>query len=341
MTLAACSATARLPLSSLLNAAWEGTRLKAVIVRRFGGPDVLEYGEVADPEPGAGEVRIAVRAAGVNPIDAGNRADGTWAGLQLPWVPGYEVAGVVESTGPDSEGLSPGQRVVAMTGFPAQGGGYAELAAVAARDVVPLDDSVSFAAAATAPVAGGTAWEVLERLRLARGCRLLVLGASGGVGSYLLQLAALRDIAAIAVGRCEHHGRLRRLGALACMDYADGQGPDELLRAGHGHVDAIADLVGGPAVGPWLGALRQGGQIASIEPPELGLDALVDANITFHGVLVANSAERTRVLAGLLATGSLTAHIARILPLAEAAQAHRLLETRHAGGKIVLIPDGG
>ena len=315
--------------------------MKAVIVRRFGGPDVLEYDEVADPEPGAGEVRIAVRAAGTNPVDAGNRADGAWAGIKLPWIPGYEVAGVVESAGPDSGDLEPGQRVVAMMDFPAQGGGYAELAVVAAKNVVRLDRSVSFAAAATAPLAGGTAWEVLERLRLAQGCRLLVLGASGGVGSYLMQLAALRGIATIAVGRREHHERLRRLGALACMDYADGQGAGDLRRVGQGAVDAIADLVGGPAVGPWLAALRQRGQIASIESPELDLDALVDANITFHGVLVDNSAKRTRALVGLLADGSLTADIARMLPLADAAPAHRLLESRHAGGKVVLIAGEG
>lgn len=315
--------------------------MRAVIVRKFGGPDVLEYGEAPDPEPGVGEVRIAVRAAGVNPVDAGNRADGTWAGIKLPWIPGYEVAGVVESAGPGSEELSPGQRVVAMTDFPAGGGGYAGLAAVAAKDAIPLDGSVSFAAAATAPLAGGTAWEVLERLRLTRGRRLLVLGASGGVGSYLLQLAALSGIATVAVGRREHHERLRRLGALACMDYADGQGADDLLRAGQDGVDAIADLVGGPAVGPWLPALRQHGQIASIEPPELDLDALVDGNITFHGVLLANSASRTRALAGLLANGRLTAHIAHTMPLADAARAHRLLESRHAGGKVVLTADGG
>jgi NADPH:quinone reductase len=315
--------------------------LKAVIVRRFGGPGVLEYDEVADPEPGAGEVRIAVRASGTNPVDAGNRADGTWAGIQLPWIPGYEVAGVVESAGPDSGNRPPGQRVVAMTGYRARGGGYATLAVVAAGDVVPIDGSVSFAAAATVPVAGGTAWEVLDRLRLGRGSRLLVLGASGGVGSYLLQLAALRGIATVAVGRREHHERLRRLGALACLDYADGPGAGDLRRHGLDGVDAIADLVGGPAARPWLPALRDRGQIASIEPPELDLDGLVDANVTFHGVLLDDAAGRTQALAGLLASGSLTAPIAHTLPLADAAQAHRLLESRHAGGKIVLIADAG
>ena len=315
--------------------------MKAVIVSKFGGPGVLEYGEVADPRPGAGEVRIAVRAAGTNPVDTGNRADGGWAGIQLPWVPGYEVAGIIESAGPDRGDLPPGQPVVAMMGFPAGGGGYAELAVVAADDAVPFDPAVPFAAAATVPVAGGTAWEVLERMRLPAGARLLVLGASGGVGSYLLQLAGLRGIETIAVGRPEHHQRLRRLGALACLDYADGQGADTLRRAGQDGVDAIADLVGGPAAGPWLPALRRRGQIAAIEPPELDLDALVDANLTFHGVLLDNDAARTRALADLLADGSLTAHIAHTLPLADATQAHRLLESRHAGGKIVLTTDGG
>lgn len=313
--------------------------MKAVIVRAFGGPDVLEHDEVADPVPDAGEVRIAVHAAGANPVDAGNRADGTWAGIRLPWVPGYEVAGVVESTGPGTGDLTPGQRVVAMTDFPAQGGGYAELVVAAANNVVPLADSVSFAAAATAPVAGGTAWEVLERLRLDRGARLLVLGASGGVGSYLLQLAALRGVTTVAVGRREHHDRLRRLGAMACLDYTDGQGPDDLRRAGQGCVDAIADLVGGTAITPWLAALRVRGQIAAIEPPELDLGALVDSNVTFHGVLLTNDVGRTRILAELLADSSLTAHVPHVLPLAEAVRAHRLLESGHAGGKVVLVTD--
>jgi D-arabinose 1-dehydrogenase-like Zn-dependent alcohol dehydrogenase len=194
-----------------------GVVMRAIVVRQFGDPSVLRYEETPDPEPGDGEVRIAVRAAGTNPVDAGNRADGTWAGIRLPWVPGYELSGVVDRVGPGAGNwnLALGQRVVAMTGFPLQGGGYAELAVAAASDVALLPDSVPFAAAAATPVAGGTAWEVLERLRLAEGDRLLVPGASGGVGSYLLQLAALRGIVTVAVGRREHHERLRRLGAAA------------------------------------------------------------------------------------------------------------------------------
>jgi NADPH2:quinone reductase len=317
--------------------------MKAIVIRQFGNPSVLSYEDVPDPEPGEGEVRIAVRAAGTNPVDAGNRADGTGAGITLPWVPGYELSGVIDRVGPATGNwkLTLGQRVVTMTDFPRQGGGYAELAVVAAGSVALLADSVPFAAAAATPVAGGTAWEILERLRLGAGARLLVLGSSGGVGSYLLQLAALRGIATVAVGRREQHERLRQLGAAACLDYVDGQGAEDLRRAGQGPVDAIADLAGGAAAGPWLGALRDGGQIASIATPELDLDYVVDHNVTFHGILLAPAGRRTRALAGLLSAGQLISQVAHLLPLAQAAQAHRLLETRHPGGKVVLATSRG
>jgi len=313
--------------------------MKAIVIRRFGDASVLGCEDVADPEPGEGEVRIAVHAAGVNPVDAGNRADGSWAGIRLPWVPGYEVAGVVDRIGPGVRNVRPGERVVAMTDFPRQGGGYAELAVAAADHVALLADSVSFVAAAATPVAGGTAWEVLERLRLNEGDRLLAVGASGGVGSYLLQLAALRGVMTVAVGRRRHHERLRTLGAACCIDYTDDSAGDELRRSGQVPVCALADLVGGPAAEPWLDAVAEHGQIAAIEPPELDLGRIVDANITFHGVLISSAGERTRTLTGLLAAGRLTAQVSHVLPLEQAVQAHQLIEAGHAGGKIVLSTD--
>lgn len=304
--------------------------MRAIVVRRFGDPSVLRYEEAAVPEPGEGEVRIRVRAAGTNPVDAGNRTDGRWAGIELPWIPGYEVAGVVHKS--NAPGLEPGQRAIAMTDFPGKSGGYAEFAVAPANQVVPIGDEVSYTAAAALPVAGGTAWDLLERLSLNAGDRLLVIGASGGVGSYLLQLARICGITTIAVGRAEHHARLRELGAAECLDYSTGQDAASLTEA----VDAIADLVGGKALISWLAGLRRRGQIAAIEPPELDVDFLVDANITFHGVLLGPDAERLRMLAGLLADGSLTSHIAHLLPLPEATAAHRLLQTGHSGGKVVL-----
>jgi NADPH:quinone reductase-like Zn-dependent oxidoreductase len=99
--------------------------MKAVVVSEFGGPERLRLGEAPDPVAGPGQVRVAVHAAGVNPVDAGNRADGSWAGLRAPCILGYDIAGVIDSIGPGVSGLAPGDRVMAMTHFPDGAGGYA------------------------------------------------------------------------------------------------------------------------------------------------------------------------------------------------------------------------
>jgi len=307
--------------------------VKAIVVKRYGGPEVLEPALVPTPEPRAGQVRIAVRAAGTNPVDAGNRSDGRWSGLVLPWIPGYEVSGVIDRLGADVSGLSIGDRVMAMTRFRRQTGGYAQYLVVQADAVARLADSTSFIAAAATPLAGGTALEMLSRLNLARGDRLLVLGASGGLGSYLLQLAALRGVTVCAVGRAEHHDRMRRLGASVAIDY---RLPNATRHLDGRPVDAIADLVGGDALTTWLPALRSGGHIAAVATPTLDFDPLLDANITFHGVLVTPDGNRTRHLARMLGDGQILADVSHTLPLEEAAQAHRILETGHTGGKVVL-----
>jgi NADPH2:quinone reductase len=310
--------------------------LKAVIVSEFGGPEQLRLAEAVDPVPGEGQVRIGVHVAGVNPVDAGNRADGSWAGIRLPCILGYDIAGVVESIGPGVTGLSPGDRVMAMTHFPDGAGAYAELAVVDAAQVARIAPGTSFAEAAATPLAGGTASLVLARLSLRPGSRLLVLGASGGVGLFLLQLAHHQGIETIGVGRSAMHKQMLALGASGCIDYTlEDPGQGAVQRAG-GPVDAIADLVGGRPLAAALSSLRPGGQVAAIAPPQLDLDPLLDANITFHGVLIEDDGQRTRELAALLAEDALQPVISHQLPLAQAPEAHRILEQRHAGGKIVL-----
>jgi NADPH2:quinone reductase len=294
-------------------------------------------------------VRIRVLAAGVNPVDAGNRADGSWAGLRAPCILGYDVAGVVDSLGPPGPPLASGaagsdlrtgDRVMAMTHFPDGAGGYAELVVADAGLVAPLGENTSLTEAAATPLAAGTADIVLGRLGLSPGSRLLVLGGSGGVGLFLLQMAARRGITAIGVGRTAMHEQMRTLGAASCLDYTAGDVADQAIELAGGPVDAIAGLVGGPHVAAALGALRPGGQIASIATPELDIDCLLDANITFHGVLIGDDGDRTRRLAAQLADGSLRAVVSHELPLSEAARAHEIVENGHAGGKVVLRADG-
>lgn len=314
--------------------------MRAVVVREFGGPEQLRLADIADPVPGAGQVRIRVHAAGVNPVDAGNRADGAWAGIRPPCVLGYDIAGVVENSGPGVTDLQPGDRVMAMTHFPAGAGGYAELAVVDAAHVAGISADTSFAEAAATPLAGGTAALVLSRLALPPGSRLLVLGASGGVGLFLLQLAARQGIETIAVGRSAMHDRMSALGAGSCVDYTREDVAERVIQLAGGRVDAIADLVGGTPLSAALPAIRPGGQVAAIETPQLSVDPLLDANLTFHGVLLQDDGRRARQLAALLAERAIRPVISRQLPLSEAAEAHRILERRHTGGKIVLIIAG-
>ena len=228
---------------------------------------------------------------------------------------------------------------MAMTHFPDGAGGYAELAIVDGDQVARIDAGTSFADAAATPLAAGTADEVLARLALPPGSKLLVLGASGGVGLFLLQLAATLGIETIAVGRRAMHEQMLTLGAASCIDYTTDDVVQKAIRLARGHVDAIADLVGGVSAAAALGALRPWGQIAAIATPDLSLDPILDANITFHGVLIQDNGQRTRKLAALLAGGALRPVVSHLLPLSEAAQAHRILEGGHPGGKIVLTID--
>ena len=315
--------------------------MRAIVVRKFGGPEQLRLSQAADPVAGPGQVRVAVHAAGVNPVDAGNRADGSWAGLRVPCILGYDIAGVIESAGPGASGLDPGDRVMAMTHFPDGAGGYAELAVIDAGLAAPIAATTSFADAAATPLAAGTALAVLSRLGLPAGSRLLVLGASGGVGLFLLQLAAAAGVETIGTGRRAMHEQMMALGAAGCIDYTREDVVRRAAALAGGPVDAIADLVGGPSAAAALPALRHGGQIAAIADPELDLGALLDANITLHGVLIRDDGQRTRALAELLGDGLLQPTISHVLPLAAAARAHRILESRHPGGKIVLNVAGG
>jgi NADPH:quinone reductase-like Zn-dependent oxidoreductase len=238
--------------------------------------------------------------------------------------------------GPGVTGLAPGDRVMAMTHFPDGAGGYAELAVIDAALVAPISAATSFADAAATPLAAGTAHLVLARLGLPAGRRLLVLGASGGVGLFLLQLAATAGITTIGVGREAMHAQMHGLGAAACIDYTREDVAARARALAGGPVDAIADLVGGRLARSACAALRPGGQIAAIATPDLDLDPLLDANITFHGVLIQDDGDRTRALADRLGRRELRPVISRVLPLDAAAEAHRILEAGHASGKIVL-----
>ena len=310
--------------------------MRAVVIDRFGGPEVLRLADLPDPQAGPGQVRVAVHAAGTNPVDASNRSDGSWAGLHLPHVPGYDIAGVVDQVGDGVDALSIGDRVMAMTPFPGGAGGYAELVTIDADLVAELPATTPLIEAAAVPLAAGTAHDVLGRIDLAPGSSVLVHGASGGVGTFLVQLAAAQGLRAIAAASERSHQLLRTLGAFACVDYHQRDVAGAAMELAGGPVDAIVDLVGGEALQKSLPAVRPYRQLSSIATPDLDLDAVLDANLTFHGVLIADSGDRARTVARLFEAGTIRPVIAEVFPLDQVADAHRQLETGHSGGKIVL-----
>lgn len=311
--------------------------MKAVIVEAFGDPATLTIGDVPTPQPGPGQVRVKVAAAGINPVDTYNAKDPSWASIDVGCTLGYDIAGVVDAVGDGIDHASVGQNVMAMTAFPRGQGGYAEFAVVDESLVAYLAPDADLVAASSIPLAAGTAWEVLKKLR-SSGSTMLIVGGSGGVGLFLIQLAAAEEIQTVALGQERSHDLMRAHGAAACIDYRSPDATTQAVDLAGGAFDSIADLVGGPLTGMAQPHLRDDGVIAAIAPPELAIDGLIDGNQSLHGILIRDDGARVRHLAELFTAGSLKTHVTRVLPLAEVAEAHRLVDSGEAAGKVVLKP---
>ena len=312
--------------------------MRAVVYERFGGPEVLELRDWPRPEPKGGEVVVAVHAAGVNPVDAQNRADGAWAELQPPVIPGYDFSGVVEGVGERAADWAVGDEVFgALPVRVTRSGSYAEYVAVPAETIAPKPARLSHVEAAAAPVAACTAHEALRRLRLAPGDWLLIHGAGGGVGTFAVQIAAHSGTRVLAVASARHHGLLGELGAEACIDYTHERLDDAVRLITGGEVDAVADLVGGGALSRSLPLLSKRGRAVEIVDLEGDLEPLIDRNQELHGVLFdpADSGP-LRAITDELAAGRLRPVVSDVLALEQAAEAHRRLETGHRQGKLVL-----
>jgi NADPH2:quinone reductase len=266
---------------------------RAVVVERFGPPEVMQVRDVPAPgAPGPGQVLVEVHAAGVNPVDASNRSDGAWAQITLPYTPGSDASGQVAAVGEGVSGLVPGDEVFYFTDFLGTSqGSYAEQQLVPAEQVAAKPAGISHVEAASIPLAGGTAYEVARRLGVDRDQWLLVFGASGGVGSFLVQIAKARGASVAAVASAANHEYLRDLGADLTVDYRDGDAVGRVA-AELGSVDAAADLVGGDVVERSLEVVREGGNVASICALTGSFEPAVDRNISLHGVLVRPQGER-------------------------------------------------
>ncbi|WP_371774773.1 NADP-dependent oxidoreductase [Streptomyces sp. NBC_01438] len=300
---------------------------KAYVFTRNGGPEVEALVEQQTPVPAAAELLIAVRAAGVNPVDWKLRTGYTRPGSEpqpFPTVLGSEAAGVVVAVGPDVEGFAAGDEVF---GTPVTGG-YAEYTLLPVAVTAHKPAGLSFTDAAALPVAAATAYDGLRQLAPAPGSTLLVTGAGGGVGNAVVQLAHHAGVKVVAVAGAAKKDFVESLGAV----HVESGAPlaERVRAAAPDGVDAVFDLVGGDTLREAASLLADpAALISAADKPlavELGGAAVVRAR---------TSAVLTEV-ADLVVAGVLRTHVTRTYPLSEAGEALRAVESGHARGKTVI-----
>ena len=294
--------------------------MRAVVFDRFGGPEVLRVAEVPDPAPGAGEVRVRVRAAGVQPFDVGvRRGEMPWAPVSFPQTIGQEYAGVIDRLGAGVDGFAVGDAVLGSTMLD----GCASLVVAPAAAVVRKPARMSFPGAAALVAAAQTASGALLELGVGAGDVLLVHAAAGSVGTVAVQLARLAGATVIGTASPANHDYLRSLGAVP-VAYGDGL------------VAAVRE-VGAPTV-----ALDAAGGVAIAQSVELGIardrigTIVDDKTAAEYGTRVVRAGRDPGRLAAVVAHGDLIMPV-RAYPLSDVAAAHAAVESGHGRGKVVLI----
>jgi NADPH:quinone reductase len=305
--------------------------MRAALAQQLSGIDSVELGELPDPAPAAGQALIRVHGAGVGPWDVGF-LDGGFPGLALPFVPGQEVAGVVEAVG-DGAGVQPGERVYAVL-FPA-GGGFAELALASADRLAPMPGTATFVEAAGLVIGAGTAYEgLIDRGRLQAGETVLITAAAGGVGSAAVQIAAAVGARVVAVASPPNHDYLLNLGASEVFDYHAAAWAQQVRAVVPGGVDLLFDGAGGQTRDQALDAVRDGGRALSIALQ--GTPLYLERGITGESFAAHGGRPRLEQLATLVDAGKLRPQAETVLPLDQAREALARVAARHTRGKIAL-----
>src|SRR5436305_9777879 len=312
--------------------------MRAAVIEGYGGVDRLQVREMADPSPGPGQLLVRVMAAGMNPLDAKVR-QGSMRFIQpvkFPWVPGYELAGVVAAVGPEVSGFVPGDAVHGNV----KGGACAGLALLDESAAAPKPERLSFAEAAAVPVAALTAWQgLLGRGELAAGERVLINGGAGGVGHFAVQIAAALGAHVTAVASGRHQDFLRELGAERTLDY----GRDDFTRDEE-TFDVVFDVAATSDFTACDLILGEGGvYVTTLPGPAVFFRAALTAVAGLFGkarrarwvILRPRAADLVNV-DRLIEQGRVRPVVDRVFPLDEIRAAHQAIESGHARGKMVV-----
>lgn len=322
--------------------------MQAMIINKTGGPEVFELSEVDTPKPGPGEVLIKIAYAGVNPADWKNRQGmlAQYRPYTFPYIIGFDAAGVVAALGDGVSDFAVGDRVFTPTNHGQGGqGSYAEFAVAAIDRVAPIPDTLSFAEAASLPVATLTAWQGLfTRANVSAGQQIMIHGGSGGLGSFAVQFARTKGARVAATCSTDNVDYLKTLGVEKVIDYRTQRIMDEAKSWAPEGLDYLMNAVGDSTLPKGLELVKGGGTYVSI--PTLVDDgdmaaSAVDAaakNVTrvFSTMDDQNTARTLDRIAQLIASGEITMPPIREYPLSAVADAHAALETGHTRGKVVL-----
>jgi NADPH:quinone reductase-like Zn-dependent oxidoreductase len=302
--------------------------MKAVRIHRFGGPEVLQVDDVPNLRPTDGKLLIRVSAASVNPVDYKIRKGGypKVTEKDLPVTLGRDVAGVVDA---DGGGFASGDEVYAHLDW--ADGGYAELALCAPEGVAAKPNALSMVEAAAVPLAATTAWQGLfDQGGLRAGERVLIHGASGGVGAFAVQFARIAGAEVIATASADQIDRVRSLGARQVIDHK-AQKFEEVVH----DVDLVFDLIGKDTQERSFQALKRGGRlISTVQEPDPAKAA--EAGVTAKRYMATPNAGQLANIAKLIDTGQVQVTVAKVFDLDEAVDAHRCLEDDNPHGKVVL-----
>lgn len=318
--------------------------MKAVVLEAFGDADQLQSKTVDSPKTLSPlQVLVRVHASGVNPLDIQTRRGDYADSVELPLILGSEASGVVEAVGEGVDQVWVGDEVFYMAPLLAGAGTYAERHVVPAAVVVRKPRTLTHVEAAALPLAAGTAWQCLfERGQVSPGDSVLIHAGAGGVGSLAIQMAAISGARVLTTCRPANDSLVRELGASHTIDYKTTDFVAETLSLTEGRgVDIVIDTVGGETFQRSMECLASGGRLVSIvdhDQPHNLLNAY-GKNAALHFVFTSPDPTRLATIATLVERGQLRPIVGAELPLQEAAEAHRRIESGGVRGKMVLRVD--
>lgn len=313
--------------------------MKAIVIPTFGDIDILELTDIEKPVPGEGEVLIRIKAAGVNPVDAKIRQGLLQARMPniLPLIPGWDMSGIVEANGYSANRFKPGDKVFAYARRTViQKGTYSEYISLPESYISLMPQNLSFAEAASIPLSALTAFQSMFDLgKMTIDQKVVILGASGGVGSFAVQFAKLTGAKVYAVAGNGRESYLKSLGADFIIDYSKGSIKDQIKALIPSGADLVFDCVGKDLTNEAYEYVKVNGHLISlIAQPNPELVNKFKVNFNYH--FVEPNSTQLELIAEWVEQGKVKTSVFKIFDLKDVAEAHKLIESGHTQGKIIL-----